>query len=131
MKARFCEVKFMFKFENTTEKESFENTIDFQCLKIKSIKALHDNQKQWNIIDRFGNEWNVVFSGNVNEFYLYNVPHFGCDKPFRVDFTMSGNKVEIHRALKNGRNIVSEKLLKQFSQLILMINCFYKFGYMK
>ena len=62
MKARFCEVRIMYKFENITEKESFENTIDFQCLKIKSIKALHENQKQWNITDRFGNEWNVAVS---------------------------------------------------------------------
>lgn len=121
----------MYKFENITEKESFENTIDFQCLKIKSIKALHENQKQWNITDRFGNEWNVVFSGNVNEFYLYNVPHLSYDKPFRIDFMMTGNNIEIHKALKNGRNIVSERLLKQFSQLILMVNSFYKFGYMK
>lgn len=121
----------MYKFENKTERESFENMIDFQGLKIKPIQALYGNQKQWNIKDRFGNEWNVVFSGNVDEFYIYNVPHFSYDKPFRVDFTMSGNNIEIHRALKNGRNIVSERLLKQFSQLILMVNSFYKFGYMK
>ncbi|OLA94849.1 MAG: hypothetical protein BHW64_01750 [Candidatus Melainabacteria bacterium LEY3_CP_29_8] len=121
----------MLKFENTTERESFENTIDFQGLKIKPIQALYDNQKQWNITDRFGNEWNVVFTGNVNEFYLYNVPHLSCDKPFRIDFVMTGNNIEIHKSLKNGRNIASERLLKQFSQLILMVNCFYKFGYMK
>lgn len=121
----------MIKFENTTGKESFENTMNFQGLKIKPIQALYDDQKQWNITDRFGNEWNVVFSGNVNEFYLYNVPHFGYDKPFRVDFIMNGNNVEIYKALKDGRNIVSDRLLKQFSQLILMVGCFYKFGYMK
>lgn len=131
MKAQFCEVRIMYKFENKTERESFENTIDFQGLKIKPIQALYGNQKQWNITDRFGNEWNVVFTGNVNEFYLYNVPHLNYDKPFRIDFVMTGNNIGIHRALKNGRNIVSEKLLKQFSQLILMVNCFYKFGYMK
>lgn len=123
--------KIMFKFKNTTEKEVFENTISFQGLKIKSIKSPYKTQKQWNITDRFGNEWNVVFSGNVDDFYLYSVPHFQCDKPFRVDFIMNGNNVEIHRALKNGRNIVSDRLLKQFAQLILMVNCFYKFGYMK
>ena len=111
----------MIKFKNTTEKEAFKNMIEFQGLKIKPIQALYDNQKQWN----------VVFTGNVDELYIYNVPHFGCDKPFRVDFIMNGNNVEIHRALKNGRNIVSERLLKQFSQLILMINSFYIFGYMK
>lgn len=121
----------MFKFENTTTKEVFENTINFQRLEIKQIEDSYKTQKQWNIKDRFGNEWNVVFSGNVDEFYIYNVPHFSYDKPFRVDFTMSGNNIEIHRALKNGRNIVSERLLKQFSQLILMVNSFYKFGYMK
>lgn len=121
----------MIKFENTMVKESFENTMNFQGLKIKPIQALYDDQKQWNITDRFGNEWNVVFSGNVNEFYLYNVPHYGCDRPFRVDFCMSKNNIEIHRALKNGKNIVSDRLLKQFSQLILMVSCFYKFGYMK
>lgn len=121
----------MYKFENKTERESFENMIDFQGLKIKPIQALYGNQKQWNITDRFGKEWNVVFTGNVNEFYLYNVPRLSCDKPFRIDFVMTGDNIEIHRVLKNGRTIVSERLLKQFSQLILMINCFYKYGYMK
>ncbi len=121
----------MIKFENITKKEHFENTIEFQDLKIKPIQALYKNQKQWNITDRFGNEWNVVFTGNVNEFYIYSVTHFGCDKPFRVDFIMNGNNIEIHRALKNERNIVSERLLKQFSQIVLIVNCFYKFGYMK
>lgn len=87
--------------------------------------------KQWNISDSFGNEWNVVFNGNVNEFSIFGVPHFGCDKQFRVDFTMTENNIEIYRALKDGRNIVSERLLKQFSQVILMVNSFYKFGYMK
>lgn len=131
MKARFCEVRMMYKFENITEKESFENMINFQGLKIKPIMPIYKNQKQWNIKDRFGNEWNVVFSGKVDEFLIYNVPHFQCDKPFRIDFIMNGNNVEIHRAFKNGRNIVSDRLLKQFLQLILMISCFYKFGYMK
>lgn len=121
----------MFKFENTTEKETFENVISFQELKIKLVESPNKVQKQWNIKDRFGNEWNIAFNGNVDEFSIYNVPHFSCDKPFRVDFTMSGNNIEIHRALKNGRNIVSERLLKQFSQLVLMVNSFYKFGYMK
>lgn len=121
----------MFKFENITTKENFERAIKFQRLEINQIEALYKARKQWNIKDRFGNEWNVIFSGNVDEFYVCNVPHFSCDKPFRVDFTMSGNNIEIHRALKNGRNIVSERLLKQFSQLILMVNSFYKFGYMK
>ncbi len=121
----------MFKFENVTTKENFERAINLQRLEINQIEALYKARKQWNIKDRFGNEWNVVFSGNVDEFYICNVPHFSCDKPFRVDFTMSGNNIEIHRALKNGRNIVSERLLKQFSQLILMVNSFYKFGYMK
>lgn len=121
----------MFKFENVTTKENFERAINLQRLEINQIEALYKARKQWNIKDRFGNEWNVVFSGNVDEFYICNVPHFSCDKPFRVDFTMNGNNIEIHRALKNGRNIVSERLLKQFSQLILMVNNFYKFGYMK
>lgn len=121
----------MIKFENTTGKEFFENTMNFQDLKIRPIQPLYDNQKQWNITDRFGNEWNLVFSGDVNEFYLYNIPHYGCDKPFRGDFCMNENNIEIHRALKNGKNIVSDRLLKQFSQLILMVSCFYKFGYMK
>ena len=121
----------MFKFKNVTERESFENIINSQDLKINLIREPYKTQKQWNIQDRFGNEWNVVFTGNVNEFYLYNVPHLSYDKPFRIDFVMTGNNIEVHKALKNGRNIVSERLLKQFSQLILMINCFYKFGYMK
>lgn len=121
----------LLKIKNVTEKENFENNVSFQDLKIKSVEPPYKNQKQWNITDRFRNEWNVLFNGNVNEFSIFGVPHFGCDKQFRVDFTMTENNIEIYRALKDGRNIVSERLLKQFSQVILMVNSFYKFGYMK
>ena len=111
----------MIKFKNTTEKESFKNMIEFQGLKIKPIQALYDNQKQWNITDSFGNEWNVVFTGNVDELYIYNVPHFGCDKPFRVDFIMNGNNVEIHIIINHigrvftrfGINIMCQLFLSQ------------------
>ena len=39
----------MFKFKNVTERESFENIINSQDLKINLIREPYKTQKQWNI----------------------------------------------------------------------------------
>lgn len=49
---------------------------------------------------------------------------------FSVDILMSGNMVEIHRAIKDGRNLKADRNLKQFMQLALLMSCYKKFGLM-
>ena len=49
---------------------------------------------------------------------------------FSVDILMSGNMVEIHRAIKDGRNLKADRNLKQFMQLALLMSCYKKFGYL-
>ncbi len=121
----------MYRFTNTTTKENFLKSIEWSGNKIKPAEAYGKNQKAWNVIDKFGNEWNILFTGNVDEYSIFNVPHHPCDKPFKVDIVSSGNKIEIHRAEKNGRCIKADRLLKEFTQLALMVNCYIQFGYMK
>ena len=41
---------------------------------------------------------------------------------------MPGNMVEIHRAIKDGRNLKADRNLKQFMQLALLVSCYKKFG---
>lgn len=121
----------MLKFTNTTSKENFLKEIEWSGKEIKPIEAYGRDQKLWKIIDRFGNEWNVLFTGSVDEYSIFNVPHCLCDKLFRVDIISRGNKIEIHKVTKNGKNIKSDRLLKQFAQLAMMVNCYVQFGYMK
>lgn len=120
----------MFKFTNVTTKENFLKKIEWSEEEITPIEAFGNSQKSWKIIDRFDNEWNILFTGN-DEYSIYSVPHHSCDELFRVDIVSSGNKIEIHRATKNGKNIKADRLLKQFAQLAIMVNCYVQFGYMK
>ncbi len=119
----------MYKSTNITTKENFLKYIEFNGIEIKPVEVCAKNQRAWNVVDKFGNEWNIFFTGNVSEFSICNVPHYPCDKPFRVDIVSSGNKIEIHRAEKNGRHIKADRLLKEFTQLALMVNCYIQFGY--
>ncbi len=121
----------MYKFINITTKKSFLNDIESCGREIKPIEGYGKNQKVWNVIDKFGNEWNIRFSGNVDEYSISNVPHYPCDVPFKVYIVSHGNKVEIHRVEKKGRKIQADRLLKDFTQLALMVNCYIQFGFLK
>lgn len=121
----------MYKFTNITTKENFLKETEWSGKKIVTVESPFKCQKQWQVSDRFGNIWNIRFNGNVNEYSIWNVCKYPTDEPFRVDIVSSGNKVEIHRAEKNGRKIKSDRLLKGFSQLALMVNCYSQFGYLK
>lgn len=121
----------MYKLTNTTTKEAFLKDIEWNGQKIKPLKTLSKYQKGWQVSDRFGNVWNIIFNGNVNEYSIYNVCKYPCDAPFKVDIISTGNKVEIYRAEKKGRKIKSDRLLKNFAQLGLMVNCYCQFGHLK
>lgn len=117
--------KIMLKFENTTTKESFEKSVKWSGNKIEEMKKPHGNQRLWKISDCCGNVWDVLFTGNVDEYRI------SYRDVFSVDILMYGNMVEIHRAIKNGRNLKADRNLKQFMQLALLVSCYRKFGYLK
>ena len=120
----------MLKFKNMTTKENFLQNVEWSGKKVEQIEANGKDQMAWKISDRFGNVWNVLFQGRVNEWSVFNVPQYG-EVSFKVDIVSCGNDVEIHRAEKAGRKIKSDRLLKQFSQVAMMVNCYIQFGYFK
>ena len=67
----------------------------------------------------------MLFTGNVDEYRI------SYKDEFSVDILMHGNMVEIHRAIKDGRNLKADRNLKQFMQLALLMSCYKKFGYLK
>lgn len=115
----------MLKFENTTTKESFEKSVKWRKNKIEEMEKPYENQRLWRISDCFGNIWNVLFTGNVDEYRI------SYKDEFSVDILMPDNMVEIHRAIKDGRNLKADRTLKQFMQLALLMSCYKKFGYLK
>ena len=114
--------KTMLKFENKTTKENFEKSVSQSKNKIEEMERPHENQRLWKISDCFGNVWNVLFTGNVDEYRI------SYKDEFSVDILMYGNMVEIHRAIKNGRKLKADRTLKQFMQLALLVSCYKKFG---
>ena len=88
------------KFENKITKESFEKIIKWNECKIEEMERPCKNQRLWKISDCFGNAWNVLFTGNVDEYRI------SYKDEFSVDILIPGNMVEIHRAIKNGRNLI-------------------------
>lgn len=125
----------MIKFENVTPLEDFKKYIEWEGIVIREDELLSVNphlikgKRVWNITDKFNNEWNVMFSGNVDEWSIFNVSKI--EPLFRVDIISSGNKIEIHRAEKNGRKLKADKNLKQFCNLAMWVNCLIHFGYLK
>lgn len=121
----------MYKFQNNTTKENFIRNIEWSGMEIKPTEVHGKLQKSWQLSDKFGNVWNILFRGNVNEYSIFNVCKYQSDKPFRVDILSYGNNIEICKAEKNGRKIKANRLLKQFSQLAMTVNCYSQFGYLK
>lgn len=115
----------MLKFENTTTREVFEKSVGWSKSKIEEMEKQYENQRAWKISDRFGNVWNVLFTGNVDEYRV----SYGNE--FSIDILMYENMVEIHRAIKNGRSLKADRNLKQFTQVALLVSCYKKFGYLK
>ena len=115
----------MLRFENKTTKENFEKSVELSKNKIEEMERPHENQRLWRISNCFGYAWNVLFTGNVDEYRI------SYKDKFLVYILMPGNMVEIHRAIKGGRNLKADRNLKQFEELALLISCYKKFGYLK
>ena len=121
----------VYKIINITSKEHFIDYIEQCGQKIFEVPCQSKCKKVWNIKDRFGNEWNLIFEGRADEWKICNVCNYPCDIPFCVEFLSCGKEVEIMRAQKAGRNYKSDRFLKQFSHLMLMANSYIQFGYIK
>jgi hypothetical protein len=110
----------MYKFINRTTKEEFLNTINFNENNITKT-----DKNQWEITDRYKNKWRLVFI-SVNQFTIYN-----DDEPFWVDVYFKGQNVEILQAGISGKKLKSERFLKKFSELAMLISCYFQFNYLK
>lgn len=102
--------------------ESDKSYFKWSKNKIEEMEKPYENQRLWRISDCFGNIWNVLFTGNVDEYRI------SYKDEFSVDILMPGNMVEIHRAIKDGRSLKADRNLKQFMQLALLVSCYKKFG---
>lgn len=120
----------MLKFKNTTTKEDFLRSVKCRGQKIEPIELSGKIQKAWKISDKFENEWQVYFTKGIEEWSIFNIGRHG-EIFFRVDIVLCGSDIEIWRAEKNGKNIKSERLLKQFMQVAIMVSCYHQFGYFK
>ena len=119
----------MYKFRNVSTKEDFEKHIEWTGTTIRPINGPDKMKRTLNINNRFGNEWNLVCSGNIDEWSIYNICHGSWDIPFRVDFISNGRDIEILRAEKAGKHYKADRYLKQFVELVLMANGFIYFGF--
>lgn len=115
----------MLKFQNTTTKENFQSHVDWAEEWIASAPTPHSGTRSWKIGDRFGNTWGVTFTGNVGEFTVEDTTPEGS--PFKVYLYLSGDKIEIVKALDNGRNIQSDRLLGKYKCLALMVSNYLRF----
>jgi len=76
---------------------------DNGCWLIGNIQFNHQN-------------WQLRFI-SVNEWKLFHI-----QENFNIYFLMSGNNIEIGKVVKNGRTYKSDKYLKKYTDLILMVN---------
>jgi hypothetical protein len=118
----------MIRFTNRTTKEDFVNGIEWRWQTINPVESDGNFARSWDVADRFENEWKITFTGKVNEFTISNDKH---TKPFILYLILIGDKVEIHKAIENGRNIKSDRLLRKYTRLADMVSCYHRFGYLK
>lgn len=69
----------MLRFTNCTTKETFKTSIRWSDIKAEKLESSNKNQKLWKISDRFSNVWEVLFTGDVNEFRVSYHDEFSVD----------------------------------------------------
>lgn len=120
----------MLNFENVTTKENFLNYIKENKMELKEAEVYGKSRKCWNLSDKFGNEWNITYNSNAEQYAIFNVCKYDFDIPVIVFMQFDKNKITITNAEKAGRKIKSDRLLKQFSQLAIMVNSCVHFGFL-
>ncbi len=116
------------QYTNVTTKEAFQSYLDWSGQHIEPLNADSKTIRSWTICDRFMNQWKLIFTGNVGEFTIGGTNDGAA---FVVAMYLSGDKVEIMEAFDRGRCIRSNRLLKKYRELALMVSNYFRFGYLK
>lgn len=114
----------MLKIRNTTTKQGFEKQ-SFQ------IKKIGEGKDQWQINDMYNKQFLLSYDRINDEYCISHEPYFIEDDSFSVTIASNKDMFEIRKAVKNGRELKSDKFLKRFVGLGLLVNCCTRFGYLK
>lgn len=117
----------MITFKNVTTKEKFLKNNEWAGQTIRPIESWGETTRAWIIEDKFGNEWTLFFSGKSGEFIIGDESGKSVP-PFRVYLCVNDNQFSILHAVDNGRKIKSDRLLKKYKELALMVSCYSMFG---
>lgn len=125
----------MLKFLNVTTKEDFLSYKDWARQQISPMTTQCSGTQAWKISDHFGNTWDVTFSRNGGELTASeNDGEFTVggmttnSSPFKVYLHLCGDAVEIVMATENGRTIRSDRLLKKYRELSVMVSNYLRFN---
>ena len=116
----------MLKFTNNIEKENFQNNVEMWHTNVSVIEIETETgkkQKTWQITDRIGENLTVLPTQNENEYSICGFLQYG-KVPFTLGIYSNGDKFEILRAIRNGRNIKSDKLLNSFRYIAKRVHCY-------
>lgn len=116
------------RYTNITTKDGFQSYLEWTGQHMEQTPTRSSSVRSWQIRDRFMNQWDLIFNGNVGEFTIKGT-HDGVT--FVVAMYLSGDKFEIVEAFDNGRHIRADRLLKKYRDLGLMASNYFRFGYLK
>jgi hypothetical protein len=117
----------MYSCTNVTTKQELQEAIDWQGLQISPMENPLPRRKSWHVKDRFMNDWKIDFMGEVGEFTVSSLN----GELFTVYLYLSGNKMEIHKAVDSrGRTIQSERLLRKYRHIACMVSSYFIHGYL-
>ncbi len=103
----------MYRFINATTRENFLSYCEENKLSVNKL-----NNCAWEISDKYSNKWTVYFTG-MGQYTIYST-----DMLFWVEIQCEGKDIKVLRAVHNGRNLTSERMLKKFGRLAMMVSCF-------
>lgn len=116
------------RYTNVTAKAAFQSNLDWAEQRIEPLDVDNKTVRSWRICDRFLNQWKLIFNGNVGEFTISGT---NDGATFVVAMYLTGDKIEIVEAFDGGRHIRSDRLLKKYRELALMVSNYFRFGYLK
>lgn len=121
----------MIRIKNTHSKEYFEKYLESEGIKIKPLDIISKVKKGWEISNIFGNTYRIIFTGNVNEYQIFNVLNYETDKPFRVDILSCNRCVDICYVWINGKRYKSDRWARGYKDLASFVNDLLYFRYLK
>jgi hypothetical protein len=117
----------MYSCTNVTTKQELQEAIDWQGLQIEKTEPPFPLYRSWHVKNKFGSEWTINFVNEVGEFTVSGLN----GEPFTLYLYLSGNKMEIHKAVDSrGRTIQSERLLRKYRHIACMVSSYFIHGYL-